>query len=124
MGLATTIQAAVETAFNALGDITQQITISTYAASPTYTPSTGGTAGAATVTTVPKAIVTSYKSYEVDGHAIKPHDQKVLFPTAAIAVEPKPGIDTVTDASSNIWQIISVKKDAAASMYALQVRLT
>lgn len=131
MSLATTIQSAVATAFNALEGLTVAITFN--ANSESYDASTGTVTETVSTTSIPKALFSKYKQYEIDWSSVaiyrgegsvmlKPEDRKLIFPASALSAVPQPKIDTVTDPDGVEWIILSKSMDAAQALYILQVR--
>ena len=86
-----------------------------------YDPSTGRVSTSPT-TWAGRVWITDYSMNEraLGSNRIETHDRKGFYPTQG-GTEPTPG-DTFTDASSRVWRIQAVEKDASQAVYTLQLR--
>jgi len=121
MGIGTTVQTAVQAAFDILDDMLTTVTYrSKSSGSATYNTTTGAVSESYTSYSVAGLLV-RYQSQEIDNVVIQPTDQKLLVPALDLAVVPKLN-DVVVIGSVN-WQVMNFSKDPAAAMYIIQIRL-
>jgi len=70
---------------------------------------------------VPKAIITKYKSVDIDGDEVLKTDQKVLIPAAFL-----PGIEPTSADYMKInavkWDVVAFEIDTAGAVWTFQVR--
>jgi hypothetical protein len=109
------ISSAIDTAFNALGDL---VTTCTYRTKGEYSPSTG-TVGAGTDYSCP-AVITEYDFRDVDNTLIMATDRKAIVRAASLAVQPT--TEGVFLIGSKQFAIITVRTDPAGATYELQLR--
>jgi hypothetical protein len=119
MSLAADIRAIVADAMTAFDDLQVTVTLTHQTGAGTYDPATGETAGG-TATYTPRAVLGSYRTFEIDGQNIRPNDKKVLIAANDLAVTP--GVDDAVTISGETWVVVDVKTDPASAMWVLRVR--
>lgn len=120
MGLRETIQNAIQSGMNAMGNIQESVTY-TAVSETAYNTATGAMTVTKQTYTAVKAVFDQYSRKEMDGDAIRPEDQKVLI--AKKNLTPIPGLnDTITRADATVWSVISVQTDPVNAHWQLQVR--
>lgn len=119
MGLRTTIDKAVGTAFKAAGDIPIAVTYNSITIGA-YNPATG-TTSTTTASHPVEAIRDDYKAYEIDGEAIKPFDKRILIRQSKLPVTPKLTDTVVIDAVT--WNVVNFEQDPAGATWILQLRM-
>ena len=120
MGLRETIQNAVQSGMNAMGNIQESVTY-TAVSETAYNTTTGAMTVTKQTYAAVKAVFDQYSRKEMDGDAIRPEDQKVLI--AKKNLTPIPGLnDTITRADATVWSVISVQTDPVNAHWQLQVR--
>lgn len=121
MGIGTTVQTAVQAAFDVLDDM---LTVVTYRAkssgSATYNTTTGAVSESYTDYSV-SGLLVRYQAKEIDNLAIQPTDQKLLIPV--LDLSPTPKLNDVVVISSVSWQVVNFGKDPASAMWVIQLRL-
>lgn len=122
MGLKSVIQNAVNTAFSAVGDLAEVVTINYKSSDRAYNATTGALADTPTTHAVAKAVFSKYRFHEIDNRTIFAKDRRCSFPVTLLSVTPRPNTDTLTDSSGTLWQIIDARMDPAKAMWVLQLR--
>lgn len=119
MGLRETIQNAIKSGMNAMGNIQETVTY-TSVSTTSYNTTTGAITTTKTTTTV-AVVFDSYSRREMDGDTIRPEDQKVLVAKGNLT--PIPGLnDTITRSDGTVWSVLSVETDPVNAHWQLQVR--
>lgn len=104
MGLRATIIAAVNTAFNAVGDLIETGTYKSVTGS-SYSPATGGVTLTSTDVPLSRTVFYDFEEKEIDGDVVVLHDMQMMLPTADLgAVVPKHE-DVFTDSAGKTWEI-------------------
>lgn len=119
MGLKEAFKAAVQTAFNAAGNVKISI-IYTSNPAPSYDPDTGVVTPNTTNYAMTQVIREDYKADEIDGSAIQMNDVKLLIPVDDLT--PIPQIDDYVTMDSRQWNVVSKHKDPADALWTLQIR--
>lgn len=119
MGLKEAFKAAVQTAFNAVGNVKISIV---YTSNPpsSYDPSTGVTTPNTTDYSMTNVIREDYEAEEIDGLAIQTNDVKLLIPVDDLT--PIPQIDDYVTMDSKQWNVVNKHKDPADALWTLQIR--
>jgi len=119
MGLKEAFKAAVQTAFNAAGNVKISITY-TSNPPPVYDPSTGVATPNTTDYSLTNVIREDYEAMEIDGLAIQENDAKLLIPVDDLT--PNPKIDDYVTMDSQQWNVVNKYKDPADALWTLQIR--
>lgn len=118
MGLRSTIQNAVNSAFSAMGDIPISITY-TQVSNGGYDANTGSTTETTTSLTL-TAIITSYDQERINAGISLATDQQMLLPGKDLSITPKPQ-DRVTF-DNFTYEVYQVERDPTSALYKIQLR--
>lgn len=119
MGLRSTIDKAVGTAFKAAGDIPKTLTYHSITIGA-YNPATG-TTSTTTATHSVQYIRQDYSAIEIDGEVVKPYDKRVILRQSTLPVTPKLTDTVVIDAVT--WNVVNFEQDPAGATWVLQLRM-
>ncbi len=108
MGLLDSVRAALDTGWNALGDLKQPATIKRITRG-IYSPETGTTTDNVLTSTV-DVILTGYEAELVDGTDIRVGDLRCVLRGKDISFRPEQG-DSVTLPNGQIWRVMRATGD-------------
>ncbi len=120
MGLRDTLNNVVKSAMAAIDDIPELCTYVNTTAT-TYTAASGTITKTSTTYPNVKLVFLEYTNREVDGQAIRPQDQRVIFSTLDLPITPTTS-DTITRPDGSTWIVISIRSDLNTAYWELQVR--
>lgn len=121
MSLRAQVKAGVNLAFNKLGDLVKKGTYQSLTGNVTR-DLVAGTSTAEMVSYPLKRIVfTKFEEKENDKDVNLLTDEKMLFPSGDLPVQPK-SADTVLDSLNRTWEIVRLLSDPADSLTILHVR--
>lgn len=118
MGLRDTVARAAASAFAAVGDIPESVTLNR--ASNTYDAATGVMSATVTKFTA-QAIFTSFELTETDRVVVLGEDKKAIIRQSTLATAPTL-TDTLSNAAGKSHQILGVRQDPAGATWTLHIR--
>lgn len=121
MGLRTTVQRQVLSAFKAIGDLAQPATYASVAAEPVIDVVAGTSTQSRTTYALKRCVFARIRQEEVDHDVVQLDDMKVLFPKTDLPIEPDTS-DVIIDAGGREWQIMQTMGDPAGALVILRVR--
>lgn len=122
MGLISTIEAGIDTAFNAVGDIATSVTLHRKVRNDFDTNVLRPiVADESPDIVIDKVLVTSFTIKELKDRGILPTDQKVLIKGVDLSIIPIPEDDRLT-INGKVWQIKRVQALPQNVLFILQVR--
>lgn len=108
MGVLDTVRAALDTGWDALGDLKQSVTVKRIART-TYNPSTGTTTdNVVSATTL--CVLTGYEAELIDGTDIRVGDLQCIIRGKDIDFRPEQG-DSVTLPNGQVWRVMRATGD-------------
>jgi len=120
MGLQSTIEAGIDTAFDAVGDLVKSATLHRKTRND-FDTNVLRPVIEYTDTVIDKVLVTSFKGKELEDRGILPTDQKVLIKGVDTPIIPIPEEDRIT-IDGKLWDIKGIKTAPLNTLIILQVR--
>jgi hypothetical protein len=121
MGLTKTVDRAVSTAFRALGKIARPATFQSHTGNIARDLAQGTDVTEVVEFRLPRVAFVRFSEEEIDGQAVEVSDQRVLFPSGDLPIEPKNG-DTIIDCRGAQWRIVKRFDGPGAPIVRAQVR--
>ena len=118
MGLRSTIASAVDSAWTALGDIPQNVTLRRI--TKTYSPTTGVWTDTNADYTV-SAVLLKFESFEIDKVNVISTDRKCLVKSNTLVITPNTSSDRIV-IGATIYSVVRVFQDPAGATTTLQLR--
>lgn len=119
MGMRATVAHAVDTAFNAIGDLVEVVTYKSLS-SAAYNPTTGAVSRTSADVTLKRTVFIDFEEKEVDNDVATLTDMKLLLPTADLgSIVPKHE-DIFTDSKGRTWEVqrlLSVPTDVITILH-------
>lgn len=121
MGLRSTLQQAVVSAFRAIGDVARPATYQSLTGALVRDLDAGTSVPAVVAYPLTRTVFTKFVEKEIDASVVVETDQKFLFPAVDLPVQPKSS-DLVLDEFGRTWEIVRRLSDPAAALVTLHAR--
>ncbi len=121
MGLRSTIASAVNGAFNAIGDLVEQVTYKSITGT-NYDSATGNVTTTLSTVILKRTVFYDFEQKEVDNDIVVLKDMKFIFPTADLGGLIPKSQDIFTDSLNRTWEVQRLLGVPGDSVTILHVR--